>query len=625
MRTAYGKKRSSVVPEQLFRDADRRSSGRRRKAAAISVTSMQDSLCQSGDQIVKPAFALLNARRFLIAAVMVILARTNAVFADESFEKFLTTHCVRCHGPEKIEGDIRIDQLSRDFRLGTDTHHWAEAIDKVNSGEMPPKTEPQPTQDEIAAFVTGLDARLREGRAMRMAIRPPVTHYRLSRGEYQNTVYDLLGVRYDPTMPGELNEDTLWHGFERIGSQLTLSPSHMDRYYRAAGIVLDRAYPATSGEARKIRKTAAELRYNGGKEQQEALDKFGIRRPLRHLLFPGRVQNALSTHWFGKTGPEHSGLYRMRLQASGIRPLGGQPAHLSIGKETSEETVDGLIEFDITAPEDSPQVYEFEVFLEMPTQLHFCIVATDVVDRRGGAAFRNALSSSSYIFTHSSETLLLNPNAPQMFDDKGNGLFSTVLLDWIEWEGPLQTDEERSRRTGVVPPDNATADVITAHVQRFAERAWRRPVSPDELANYVQSCREELDAGATMAEAFRVSLQGILTSRNFIYLVEGDPAAHGRRQDERHRGAAGRRAGGTRRDARTVRHPRGQPEPARVAPHRRRAGSVSLRGRPRRPPPRRAGGRRRGRRPRSRRTGLLRRHYPYTILDSQCHHQKKKF
>ena len=109
----------------------------------------------------------------------------------------------------------------------------------------------------------------------------------------------------------------------------------------------------------------------------------------------------------------------------------------------------GLIEFDITAPEDKPQVYEFEVFLEMPTTLDFCVVATDVVDRRAGAAFRNALGSrGGYIFTHSSETLLLNPNAPQMFDDKGNGLFSTVLLDWIEWEGPLVSEAEKSRRNG---------------------------------------------------------------------------------------------------------------------------------------------------------------------------------
>jgi hypothetical protein len=446
--------------------------------------------------------------------------------AAEPFEAFLEKHCVRCHGPQKEEGDIRIDQLSRDFKAGVDTHHWAEALDKLNSGEMPPEDEPQPTQDEIATFVTKLDSLLKEGRAARMAARPAVSHYRLSRKEYQNTVYDLLGVRYDPAKPGELNEDTLWHGYERIGAQLSLSPSHVDRYYRAADIVLDRAFPSTTSEARKVRRTAAELRYSGGKKQQEALDRFGIKRPLRYLLFPGRVQPALSSNWFGKTGPEHSGLYKLRLQASGIRPPGGQPAHLSIGMKTSEETVDGLIEFDITASEDSPQVYEFEVFLEMPTQLHFAVVATDVVDRRGGAAFRNALASrGGYIFTHSSETLLLNPNAPQMFDGEGNGIFSTVILDWIEWEGPLVSKAEKSRRANVLPPDDATDEVVAEHLQRFTERVWRRPVKKEELKDYLESYRAEREAGEKLADAYRIMLQSVLTSRNFIYLVEGEPEA----------------------------------------------------------------------------------------------------
>jgi hypothetical protein len=390
---------------------------------------------------------------------------------------------------------------------------------------MPPNKEKRPSQAEIASFVTSLDARIKEGRAARMAARPPVAHYRLSRKEYQNTVYDLLGVRYDPTKPGELNEDTRWHGFERIGSELSLSPSHVDRYYRAAELVLDRAFPTTSSEARKVRKTAADLRYGGGKDSQAALDRFGIKRPLRYLLFPGSTQNALSPHWFGKTGPEYSGLYKLRIQASGTRPPGGQTAHLSIGKRTSEETVDGLIEFDITAPEDKPQVFEFEVFLEMPLSLDFCVVATDVVDRRAGAAFRNALASrGGYIFTHSSETMLLNPNAPQMFDDKGNGLFSTVLLDWIEWEGPLVSEAEKSRRRDVVPPDDATPDVVAAHLQRFAERAWRRPVRAEELTEYVKAYQSEREAGEKTADAYRVALQGVLTSRHFIYLVEGDPS-----------------------------------------------------------------------------------------------------
>ncbi len=460
------------------------------------------------------------------------IAFAGSVHGDEPFEGFLKKHCVACHGPEKMKGDVRIDQLSRDFKRGADTHHWAELIEQVNSGAMPPKKEPRPTQAEISAFVTNLDARLKEGRAVRMAARPAVTHYRLSRKEYQNTVYDLLGVRYDPAKPGELNEDTLWHGFERIGSQLSLSPSHVDRYYRAAGLVLDRAFPVTPGEARKVRKTAAELRYGGGKQQQAALDRFGIKRPLRYLLFPGNVQNALSSNWFGNTGPEQSGLYKMRIQASGIRPPGGQMAHLSIGKRTGEETVDALIEFDIQAPEDKPQVYEFEVFLEMPATLDFCVVATDVVDRRAGAAFRNALSSQGgYIFTHSSESLLLNPNAPQMFDGKGNGIFSTVLLDWIEWEGPLVSETEKARRKGLLPPDDATAEIVAEHLQRFAEGAWRRPVKKEELEQYLNSYRTERKAGEKTADAYRVALQGVLTSRHFIYLVEGDTVARERLSD----------------------------------------------------------------------------------------------
>ena len=64
----------------------------------------------------------------------------------EPFEAFLETHCVSCHGPKKEKGDLRIDRLSRDFKLGADAHHWAEMIEQVNSGEMPPKKEKQPTQ-----------------------------------------------------------------------------------------------------------------------------------------------------------------------------------------------------------------------------------------------------------------------------------------------------------------------------------------------------------------------------------------------------------------------------------------------------------------------------------------------
>jgi cytochrome c553 len=53
------------------------------------------------------------------------LAVASGVRAAEPLDAFLETHCIRCHGPEKEKGDLRIDQLSRDFKLGPDTHLWA--------------------------------------------------------------------------------------------------------------------------------------------------------------------------------------------------------------------------------------------------------------------------------------------------------------------------------------------------------------------------------------------------------------------------------------------------------------------------------------------------------------------
>jgi erythromycin esterase-like protein len=73
--------------------------------------------------------------------------------------------------------------------------------------------------------------------------------------------------------------------------------------------------------------------------------------------------------------------------------------------------------------------------------------------------------------------------------------------------------------------------VVAGHLQRFAERAWRRPVKPEELVEYLKSYRAEREAGEKTVDAYRVALQGVLTSRHFIYLVEGEPEPRERLTD----------------------------------------------------------------------------------------------
>ena len=62
----------------------------------------------------KPVIPLLLAALLLTTS----LGMAGAVCGAEPFEAFLEKHCVRCHGPHKEEGDVRIDQLSRDFKAG---------------------------------------------------------------------------------------------------------------------------------------------------------------------------------------------------------------------------------------------------------------------------------------------------------------------------------------------------------------------------------------------------------------------------------------------------------------------------------------------------------------------------
>ena len=170
--------------------------------------------------------------RFIVLILMCLLLTSGMASAQSSFDKdlqpYLKTHCIRCHGAQKQEGDFRIDRLSPEVGM-KDTQHWAEIIERISSGEMPPKeVKTRPTADESAKVVQGLAALIKEGEAARLAKRARVSYHRLTREEYVNSVRDLIGVEYDAADPGGLLEDPEWNGFERLGSVLTLSPPHIE-------------------------------------------------------------------------------------------------------------------------------------------------------------------------------------------------------------------------------------------------------------------------------------------------------------------------------------------------------------------------------------------------------------
>ena len=161
----------------------------------------------------------------LVPLTVFLLLGANAARAEPSFEKdlqpYLSKYCVSCHNAKKQAGEFHFEALSRDVG-DKDAPRWAEVMERINSGEMPPEdAKSRPTADESAAIVEWIAARIKEGEAARMARRDRVSYNRLTREEYVNTVRDLIGVQYDAEDPGGLLDDPEWNGFERLGSVST--------------------------------------------------------------------------------------------------------------------------------------------------------------------------------------------------------------------------------------------------------------------------------------------------------------------------------------------------------------------------------------------------------------------
>src|SRR6202035_2452989 len=106
----------------------------------------------------------------------------------------LTKTCAPCHNEAFASGGMMIDAFTRPASLTANRDGWEIILQKLRSGEMPPKGVPRPAQlDAVIQFVQG------EFEKADKNIKPDpgrVTARRLNRAEYTNTIRDLLNVEF---------------------------------------------------------------------------------------------------------------------------------------------------------------------------------------------------------------------------------------------------------------------------------------------------------------------------------------------------------------------------------------------------------------------------------------------
>ncbi|MDZ4403086.1 DUF1592 domain-containing protein [Prosthecobacter sp.] len=462
---------------------------------------------------------MLDRHLFTCFVTVLTLAPHGAWAAalDPKVQSYLETHCLKCHDADVQKGDFRIDNLSPKIGF-EDTPQWLELMERINSGEMPPKKEKvKPTAEESAKTVEWISARMKEGESARMAARGRVSYNRLTRDEYVNTVCDLLGVQYDANDPGAFLEDPEWHGFERIGSVLTLSPSNIEKYLAAAETVLNEAYP----EIPDKKPAKPPTPFGGSKpvlyEEQisehhrERLRELGLLDKVRYDCWPGDIfrYSALRDPL-----PE-AGVYEISYTLSGLKPKNGRAPRLKVYESKLDRV---LFEQDIVAAEDKPVTVTFRAHL--PKGRPNIEVYNDVPGPSNLP--RSGRHQSGVPFVSIKDGRL--PWQIKLTDEQGNARYPFLILDSISWKGPIITEEEQSVRAAYMP---ATEDMdeIRSCFTKLAQKAFRRPVNPEEIDGFVGIVKSELAAGEKFREAVKAGMASILCAKSFLFLTEGDPNA----------------------------------------------------------------------------------------------------
>ncbi len=445
-------------------------------------------------------------------------AATKAGDGTPAVTAFLEKHCTNCHDATEKKGGLDLEALPVKFDTEKDRAEWVKVFDRVLANEMPPPKKARPEAAAKRAMLETVGgAIVKVERAQQIADgRVPLR--RLNRVEFERTVQDLLGV--ETPLRHILPTDTPLHGFDTVAEGLRISQLHIEKYLEA----VDAAIPE-----------ALDFRPPADKEPKRYFykDEQGVKRVLEIADGAPDPKNQNKIHhqtlkalpdaivWFNAGYPQadlkqfsvkQPGRYRIRISAYGHQ-TGGRDLMMRVYTD-NYRTRRPLGFFDL--PPDQPRVVELNVTLNSGEFLR--------IEPNG-------------VGTDAQGKNVSNVGAPTY---TGPGL----ALQWTEVEGPLAEswptpgtkrifgdiplvevppNKQTWRRNHKVPfalkPENPK-DAAQKVIERFAQRAFRRPLEKGEAEPFVKLVTDALDAGKPFEDAIEVGLRAVLTAPQFLILEE---------------------------------------------------------------------------------------------------------
>ncbi len=396
-------------------------------------------------------------------------------------------YCFACHGNGKKKGDVALDEWNDEAAAVHDPAIWQRVLKMIEDGAMPPENKPQPSAAQRAQLTKWIETKVFQfdcehpdpGRA-------PIR--RLNRAEYNNTIRDLLGVDFKPAE--DFPVDDSGHGFDNMADTLSMAPLMVEKYLAAAEKIVNAAFVLTTPPSTTNRYPVdvLELGYNARQRGDGWVSLNSIEEDDVAVNFQSPITGEFAVRVRAYAVQESSNAVMLTFM------LGDHPVK-SLPMETNAA---------------NPWIYETTMKLALGTNRVRAVV------RR----VKNGL-----------------PEAEALRWKSGPQQKGSVLINWLEIEGPTAIDPvlpETHRRVFVTKSQIGTDYEIARDILgRFSARAFRRPVTSEEVERLVRLAQESWQRGETFEQGVACAIQATLISPHFLFRSASvATAAHVQTNDE---------------------------------------------------------------------------------------------
>lgn len=410
----------------------------------------------------------------------------------------LQSHCVRCHGPEVQEANVRLDNLPIDLsdnRAATES--WHEVLNVLQANEMPPPDEKQLSSEELKTTTHWLSNAIQTALAERRKTDGRIVLRRLNRVEYQHTMEDLIGLEMDYAR--DLPPDgTSPEGFRNNGRSLQMSSLQLEYYLATARRALDRVI-VQHDQPPAIDHAFSDISIDNWLGEAQRSKQLGRRQEFLAKMVDKYPED---------------GEFSVRVQLTAdLKNNTGYPLlEVSVGYQIDTEIL--MREFDtieVTSPE--LQTLDFRGRID-----NFPLPV------RGQGKFPGLVVRVRNLYDDKS------PLPPPQKDPSGKITYDaedhlpTLTIQSVEFHGHHydQWPPASHRQILFDRPDldRESIPYVTEVLQRFMSRAFRRTVTDHQVDQFVAFFQEIRPEFPSFEEAIRETLAMVLIQPEFLFLLE---------------------------------------------------------------------------------------------------------